>query len=286
MEKSIENEEKSTSNDLDQLDFWNSFEAQQPKNNPSMKPEEDHSTISSINASNLENINQLPKYLLIVDTETTGLNPEEDHCLEIGAILYHVKTRSVLSQHSFLLPVMSNDAEGINKIPAEITNLPQPWQMGLEYLSSLLKSADAIVAHNATFDRQWFGRDQLPMTCKPWICTMEDIIWPKERQLSNRPSVRDLALSYGVPVWNAHRALTDCIYIAEVFNRCDDLEELLIKGLEPRVLMRAQVSYEQRHLAKDAGFRWNNPIKGAWSRRLTERECSELEFEVEVVCTE
>ena len=55
--------------------------------------------------------------------------------------------------------------------------------------------------------------------------------WPAERQLRSRPSVRDLALAYGVPVWAAHRALSDCTYIAEVFARCDDLEQLLERGL-------------------------------------------------------
>ena len=83
---------------------------------------------------------------------------------------------------------------------------------------------------------------------------MEDIRWPEDHQLRPRPSVRDLALAYGIPVWAAHRALTDCIYIADVFQRCDDLETLLKHGLEPRQLMRAHVSYSDRQLAKQAGL--------------------------------
>ena len=75
-----------------------------------------------------------------------------------------------------------------------------------------------------------------------------------------------------------HRALTDCLYLAEVFRRCDDLELLIERGLEPRCLMRAQVSYDDRHLAREAGFRWNDPVKGAWVRRLSEREAEELAF--------
>ena len=90
----------------------------------------------------------------------------------------------------------------------------------------------------------------------------------------------DLALAYGIPVWSAHRALTDCIYLSEVFQRCEDLERLIAHALEPRRLVRAQVSYDQRHLARDAGFRWNDPVKGAWARRLSEREEQELPFSV------
>ena len=112
---------------------------------------------------------------------------------------------------------------------------------------------------------------------------MEDLRWPAERQLRSRPSVRDLALAYGVPVWSAHRALTDCNYLAEVFARCDDLETMLLHGLEPRQLMRARVSYDDRHLAREAGFRWNDPVKGAWTRRLSQREIKSLDFPVEPV---
>ena len=225
----------------------------------------------------------LPKNLLILDTETTGLDNENDDCLEVGSILFNVKTRSVLAQQSFLLPVENNNAEKINKIPAEITRLPQPLSEAIKYFESLVRVSDVIVAHNAEFDMKWFGLKKLPQIEKQWICSMDDITWPADRQLKSRPSVRDLALAYGVPVWNAHRALTDCIYLAEVFKRCSELEKLLIRALEPKVLIRAEISYEERYLAKSAGFRWNEAIKGAWSRKMSRRDMEKLEFPVREV---
>lgn len=92
--------------------------------------------------------------------------------------------------------------------------------------------------------------------------------------------MRDLALAYGVPVWAAHRALTDCIYIAQVFEREAQLEALLQQALLPRKLYRARLAYDQRHLAKEAGFRWNEGVQGAWSKLLTEAERGLLPFEV------
>ncbi len=222
----------------------------------------------------------VPRTLLILDTETTGLDPETHHCVEVGAILFDVQSRAVLAQQSFLLPAETNAAEPINRIPAAVTRLPQPWKEGLRWFQNLLDAADVLVAHNAAFDRQWFGRGELPAVTQPWLCSMEDMRWPADRQLRSRPSVRDLALAYGVPVWAAHRALTDCIYLAEVFARCEDLEQQLLQGLEPRQLVRAKVSYDDRQLARDAGFRWNDPIKGAWARRMSEREIQELSFPV------
>ena len=224
-----------------------------------------------------------PERLLILDTETTALSPREGQCIEVGAVLFHVPSRTVLSQVSFLLPAASNPAEAINAIPAAVTRLPQPWQAGLACFEALVADADALLAHNAAFDRQWFGHGPLPFLAKPWICSMDDIRWPPERQLRSRPSVRDLALAHAVPVWAAHRALTDCIYLAQVFERCADLEMLLQRALEPRRLYKACLPYADRHLAREAGFRWNEPVSSAWSRRLSQREVEDRPFTVQPV---
>ncbi|MFM7635754.1 MAG: 3'-5' exonuclease [Cyanobacteriota bacterium] len=224
-----------------------------------------------------------PATLLILDTETTGLDPASGQCLEVGAVLFHVPSRAVLAQLSFLLPVDRNPARPVNGIDPAVTQLSQPWRQSLELLLALVERSDALLAHNAAFDRQWFGVGLLPALRRPWICSMEDIRWPADRQLRTPPSVRDLALSYGVPVWAAHRALTDCIYLAQVLERCPDLEALLVAAQEPRQLFRAQLSYAERHRAKQAGFRWNDPLPGAWTRRLSERELRGLSFPVELV---
>ena len=224
-----------------------------------------------------------PRRLLILDTETTGLDPEHCCCIEVGAVLFDVPQRAVLTQISFLLPCEVNPAQAINGIDPVVTREPQPWRQALQCFEALVEAADLVVAHHAAFDRQWFGRGELPAIHKPWLCSMEDLRWPPERQLRANPSVRDLALAYGVPVWAAHRALTDCIYLAQVFERCPQLEDLLEAGLEPRRLYRARLSYEERHKAREAGFRWNEPISGAWSRRLSEREAALLTFPVVAV---
>jgi DNA polymerase-3 subunit epsilon len=224
-----------------------------------------------------------PQRLLILDTETTGLSPSHGQCIEVGAVLFHVPSRSVLTQVSFLLPCPSNPAQAINGIDAAVSRLPQPWQEGLRCFEAMVASADALVAHNAAFDRQWFGFGALPPLEGPWICSMEDIRWPADRQLRPTPALRDLALAYGVPVWAAHRALTDCLYLVQVFERCGELEELLQAALEPRRLYRARLSYAERHRAKAAGFRWNDPVQGAWTRRLSQRELEALTFPVQAV---
>jgi DNA polymerase-3 subunit epsilon len=255
---------------------------------PPVAPEQRPAPVPSVSLPSLpataaRGLPPVPERLLILDTETTALSPAEGQCIEVGAVLFHVPSRSVLSQVSFLLPAASNDAEPINGIAAAVTRLNQPWQAGLACFEAMVDGADALLAHNAAFDRQWFGHGPLPCLGKPWICSMEDIRWPAERRLRAVPSVIDLALAYGVPVWAAHRALTDCIYLAQVMERCSDLEMLLQAGLEPRRIYRACLSYDERHRAREAGFRWNQPVSGAWSRRLSDREVEALPFRVQPV---
>lgn len=221
--------------------------------------------------------------ILILDTETTGLDSDKDEVIEIGCILFHVTSRSVLSQVSFLIPVESNEAQHVNGISAEISNFKQPWNEGLNFFLKLVDCCDLIVAHNAAFDKKWFGKGKLPKLHKKWICSLEDVNWGFNKLIKNRPSVTNLALGFGVPVWSLHRALSDCFYLSEVFKKCDDLELILLKALEPRLLYKAIVSYEDRYLAKNAGFRWNDPIQGAWTRRLTENEALEIGFKVQMI---
>lgn len=225
-----------------------------------------------------------PVRLLIVDTETSGLDPASGKCLEVGAVLFDVPHRAVLSQLSFLLPASANPARHVNGIDPAVTRLEQPWRQSLQMLAAMVSGADAVLAHNAAFDRQWFGIEPLPALDLPWICSMDDIRWPADRHLKPRPSVQALALAYGVPVWAAHRALTDCIYLVQVLERCEQLEQLLVEAQEPRQLFCAQLPYAERFRAKQAGFRWNDPVAGAWSRRLSEREARSLPFPVQPVC--
>ena len=267
--------------ELNQLDFLkNQINNNSPKKNIIY---DESKGLTKVNQESPVNRKKNIEKILILDTETTGLDEDKDEVIEIGCILFHVPSKSLLSQVSFLFPVSKNEAEHINGISAEVTNIAQPWDDALNFFLKLVDCSDLIVAHNVEFDRKWFGKGRLPKLNKKWICSLEDINWSFQKSLKARPSVTDLALSFSIPVWNLHRALSDCFYLSEVFKKCDNLEEILIKATEPRFLYRAIVTYEERSLAKKAGFRWNNPVEGAWSKRITAEEADNLDFQVKLL---
>ena len=82
--------------------------------------------ISYPSEDSVTNQNKKIEKILILDTETTGLDANKDEVIEIGCILFDVSFKSVLSQVSFLLPVNNNEAEHVNGISAEVTNISQP----------------------------------------------------------------------------------------------------------------------------------------------------------------
>jgi len=220
--------------------------------------------------------------LLIIDTETTGLAEKVDQVIEVAGVLFDVELRDVICQLSFVLPCDDNAARHINKIAPEVTQAS-----GTPLTNAMMKSfykmvaqADYLVAHNAAFDKKWFGEGQglFPLDV-PWICSMEDIRWPRSSK-KGRPSVVSLALDYGVPVWSAHRALTDCIYLAEIMKREPALKQIIKESLEPTKIYISMLPYESRQQCKDAGFTWNDIVPKKWAKKMKESELKTVGFQV------
>lgn len=163
--------------------------------------------------------------ILIVDTETTGLNPDKgDKVIEIAAILFNLKYKTALQHFSTLLPCDENPVENINHIKAEVTRCNFSILEINTILLSMLNSADACVAHNAQFDKRFIATLSVANNFfdKKWICTKANFTWPVQL---NRFRLQDICLAMKVPYLHAHRALVDCMLLAQCFEKIDDLEE-------------------------------------------------------------
>jgi DNA polymerase-3 subunit epsilon len=215
--------------------------------------------------------------VVIVDTETSGLSPATDHVIELGYVLWSVEHRCMLEVFSGLLPCATNAAEAVNGIPqAALPSEGEEWQDTWDLLDGAICRADAVCAHQADFDRAFCERHV--KTDKPWICTREDVRFPRA---GTGTSLIATALAHGVAVVAAHRAINDCLTLVRLFEAVPDIAERLEAGLAhamlPKVRLMSLAPYEERETVKAHGFKWLPELK-IWVRTMAVQDAAALPF--------
>jgi DNA polymerase III subunit epsilon len=215
------------------------------------------------------------RYAALIDTETTGLNPKTSTTIEVAVMLYDLKLAQPCASYSSLIHGDSNEGYAINGIPpAMLAEAREPSRVWAA-VKWVMEPADVIIAHRAEFDRQF-----VPDLGRPWVCSKVDIKWPDRRRGDH---LVQLALSLGIGVASAHRAMADVDTLARILTRIaergTDLEALVRHAMRPKQRFHAQVSYEERQIAKDHGFLFDYGRK-VWYRDMPLDDVAELPFRV------
>jgi len=157
---------------------------------------------------------------MMLDLETTGLNPSEDEIIEVGICPF---TYSPDGRIFEILPSFHRLREPSVSIPPEITRLTglddaavSGRRLDPSEVAEFIEPADLIVAHNASFDRVFLERFCSAASAKPWACSMSQTPWAEEGFGGVRLSV--IAAGFGL-FHDAHRALNDCELAIEILAR-------------------------------------------------------------------
>ena len=217
---------------------------------------------------------------LLLDTETTGLDPSVDRVVEVAVILFDLELGCPMESYASLIQASANAAESANGIPtaalADANHAIEVWRR----VAEVAVRADIIAAHNAEFDRSFVRAAGLVgLADRVWCCTMSDFDWGGSRKLV------EIALDHGVGVASIHRALADVDTMARLFARVrergGDLPALFRRAARPKALFYAQVSYGNRQIAKDHGFQWDEAKHGKnWFRHMPPEDVAALPFQV------
>lgn len=221
------------------------------------------------------------KALLILDTETSSLDPTTGHLLEVAVAVWSIEHRSLIRARSWLVRAPSNEAVDINGIPEALLSLGANRDEVMSEVYEASKVCDVVVAHNAPFDWKWFTPEIQSLA---WADSCNDMEWPRP---SSSRGLTALALAHGLGVASAHRALDDVMTLVRLFERAAELganiEAMVQRALRPKALFQAMVSFEDRELAKAARFRWNEDGTKRWLRSMPPDDTTDLGFKVQQV---
>ncbi|MDB5848298.1 MAG: polymerase subunit epsilon [Rhodoferax sp.] len=214
--------------------------------------------------------------LLILDTETTGLNHARDKIMELA--LLRVDVDRATGQPVGPVLVYDGLEDPGQPIPAEVQaitgiddGMVRGQQLDTARIAELLDGVDLVVAHNAGFDRP-FVEARLPaFAAKDWACSFADIDWKGEGKGSSK--LETLALGLGL-FYDAHRAEMDCHALLAVLQATlptagrSGLARLLQAAPTPRYRLQATgAPFDAKDALKDRGYRWD-AVQKVWHTRL------------------
>ena len=226
--------------------------------------------------------------VLGIDFETTGLLPDTDRIIEIGAVLWNCETKTplrILSELT-LLP----DGLSVSKEITAITGItPQMLEnYGISFgnvatsVGHLAKDAEAIVAHNGNrFDKLFWEaavkRGDAPAIDVLWIDTYTDLELPDGIRSMH---LKYLAAEHGFLNPFSHRAVFDVLTMLTIFSQYP-VETTMRLAKEPTINLQALVSYYDRAKASARGYAWK-PESKQWIKSLkssrVDREQTECGF--------
>ncbi len=184
----------------------------------------------------MDNLLDLPLIeapVVVLDTETTGLNPNTgDRVVEIGAIRYGPGPSGPWQNqgefNQLIQPGRRMDpgASRVNRIfDEDLAGKPLFTEVAADLLAFV--EGAIIVAHNARFDADFLGMELYIHNLNkpaqksgelnnPWLCTLQ---LARRHFYFGRNNLSHIARAMGVRIGRAHRALNDVIMTAELLKR-------------------------------------------------------------------
>ncbi|MCO4088985.1 MAG: DNA polymerase III subunit epsilon [Limnohabitans sp.] len=229
---------------------------------------------------------QTTQRVIVLDTETTGLDSKTESIIELAMLSVLVDTVTGLPAGPVTIYESFEDPG--KPIPAqitEITGIDDSMVKGLRIddaaVTALVQQADLIVAHNAGFDRP-FVEARLPVFAgKAWGCSFMGIDWKKEG--SGSAKLEFLASERGW-FYDAHRAQVDCHALLQVLasplaDGQTGLARLLAGADQTRYKLRATgAPFESKDKLKARGYRWDGEGR-VWWCSLASEVLLDAEFE-------
>ena len=223
--------------------------------------------------------------VLVLDTETTGLDARSEKIIELAMLAVDVDTATGLPVGEVeIYEDFEDPGKPIPPAIVQITGIDSAMVQGHRLndarVNEMVARADLIVAHNAGFDRP-FVEARLPVFAgKSWACSFAGIDW--KAQGAGSAKLEFLAHEAGW-FYDAHRAQVDCHALLQVLARPlpkdpqTGLACLMAAAQNTRYKLRAVgAPFDSKDKLKARGYRWDGEGR-VWSTTLPSHEALQVE---------
>ena len=161
---------------------------------------------------------------VIIDIETTGLDPQKDKIIELAGI--KIKDNQVIKEYSSLI----NPEIEISSFITELTGIDNCMINKAPTIENELKKFidfvgnDLVVGHNVNFDINFIYDNSLKYYNNIFENNYLDTLRMSRKLLSlENHKLKTLAETFNIDYKKAHRALRDCYITFDVYNKLKEL---------------------------------------------------------------
>jgi len=218
---------------------------------------------------------------VLLDTETTGLDPSVDAVIELAMIAFTFDGAGQVCRVLHRFQAFNDPGRPIPAEIVELTGITDDMVHGqsidMNAVDRIVDPAVVVIAHNAAFDRKFAERLHPVFATRAWACSLSEIPWAEAGIRSAKLDY--LAMRYGL-FHDGHRGLADCEVLLEILARplpgsaAPTLKRLLDTAREPTWRVWALDSpFEMKDRLKARGYRWSDGSDGnpkAWYRDVAD----------------
>jgi DNA polymerase-3 subunit epsilon len=219
---------------------------------------------------------------IVLDTETTGTDPEADHIIELGMVCFEFVPAT--GEIVWITDVYDSLEDPGRPIPPESTQIHgitdemvAGHRIDDEAVAEMLEGVTWVVAHNAAFDRQFLERRLPVFETQRWLCSYAEIPWAREGFAGAKLDY--LAGQQGF-FYEGHRSEIDCRALLEVLRlplpKSGDTawRRLLASGPQLSYRLSAlDAPFESKDVLKSRGYRWDAKRR-CWQKTMTRDEAA------------
>ena len=206
---------------------------------------------------------------VILDFETTGLDPVKDEIIEVAMVKFRYSATDEITGVSDVFQSYNEPSIPIPALVTELTDITHDMVAGHRIdtaaLEEFVAGANVVIAHNAGFDRKFAERLSPIFEYKHWCCTQTEIDWRKHGFGGAKLGYLLADMGY---FHTAHRAIDDCHALIEILAHPlsaapSVFAELIECARRTTIRVWAQHSpFDLKEVLKARGYRWNDGTDG------------------------